>query len=440
MTFSGGPYQERTGHLYHQSHDTGNEINSFSFLVLRDSLVPLTRKFCDVVSPATPEQFREAYSVARLLHIKGWADKFNGLFSWSDVNKILLHHQFDFPRMRLLREGKIVSSELYLKQYPSRRHKGSFRTKLNMDLFNEQVRTGATLAIDDVHEMFASVMALAAGIEAFVRESVRVNAYVSWESARALDLHWDDHDVLAIQLLGRKKWAIYGTTRRHPLSLETPEPPTSTPLWEEPLEAGDVLYVPRGWWHHVFPLGEPSIHLTFGIYRQTGIDFMAWLTEQLRSEEIFRQDLPRFATEEEETKHFEALRLNLLAHWDRTILQRFFQEKDGMVEPTLHAGFPWTLMSNAADLPDHLEVRLSNLRPLRPELNPEDNTIIFVANGKRWKFAAQTAPIFQELNHHSSRSIRELCEAVSESISAEVVREFLLELLRECLITPDNEG
>ena len=398
--------------------------------------MPLINTLGAMVSPASADEFHEAYSAPRLLHIKGWADKFSGLLCWSDVNKILLHHQFDFPRMRLLREGKIVPSEVYLKQVPSRRHRGSFRAKLNMDSFNEQVRTGATLVIDDVHEMFASVMDLAAGIEAFVRESVRVNAYVSWESARALDLHWDDHDVLAVQLLGRKKWAVYGMTRRHPLSLESPEPPATEPLFEEPLEAGDVLYVPRGWWHHVFPLGEPSIHLTFGIYRQTGIDFMAWLTEQLRSEEIFRQDLSRFATDEEETTHFEALRLKLLAHWDRTTLQRFFREKDGMVEPARHAGFPWTLMSKAADLPDDLQVRLSNLRPLRPELNPETNTISFLANGKRWEFAAEAAPIFEELNHHSSRSVRGVCAAVSESIAAEAVREFLLELLRQGLITP----
>ncbi len=391
-----------------------------------------------VVSPATPEQFREAYSAQRLLYIKGWADKFSGLFSWHDVNEILLHHQFDFPRMRLLREGKIVPAECYVKHFPNRRQSGAFRAKLIRGLFIEQVRTGATLVIDDVHEMCSSIMDLATRIEEFVHERVQVNAYVGWESARALDLHWDDHDVVAIQLLGNKKWSIHGMTRSYPLSLESPVPPTSEPCSEEVLETGDLLYVPRGWWHHVFPLGGPSIHLTFGIYRQKGIDLMDWLTEKLRSEEIFRQDLPRFATAEQETVLLEEMRLKLLAQWDGTMLQRFFQETDGMVGPTLQAGFPWTLISKGADLPDDMEVRLSSLRPVRPELNPEENTIRFLANGKRWKFAAQAAPILQELDQ-SSRSIRELCTAVSESISAEASREFLLELLRQGLITLDNK-
>src|ERR1044072_2357183 len=225
-----------------------------------------------VVSPFTPEQFRNAYSAQRMLHVKGWLDKFSDLFSWHDVNQILLHHQFDFPRMRLLREGKVVPAESYVKQFPNRRQSGALRAKLNRGAFVEQVRSGATLVIDDVHEMCRPIMDLATRLEEFVHERVQVNAYVGWESTRALDLHWDDHDVVASQVLGKKKWSPYGTTRSYPLSSESPVPPTGEPCWQGVLEAGDLLYVPRGWWHQVFPLSGPSIHLTFGIYRQKGID------------------------------------------------------------------------------------------------------------------------------------------------------------------------
>src|ERR1044072_9295920 len=74
---SNGPYQGADWTSLPPKSCCRNEINSFSFLVLRDSLVPLTRNFCDVIRPATPEQFREAYSVARMLHIKGGGDQFD---------------------------------------------------------------------------------------------------------------------------------------------------------------------------------------------------------------------------------------------------------------------------------------------------------------------------------------------------------------------------
>jgi ribosomal protein L16 Arg81 hydroxylase len=395
----------------------------------------------DVLSPTGMQQFLDAYATGQPLNIKGWPDKFAGLLSWAEVNEILMRHQFDFPRMRLLREGKILAAETYLRQVTSRRQSGAFRTKLAVDLFSEQLRAGATLVIDDVHEMCAQIMDLCSHIEQTLRERVQVNAYVAWASARALDLHWDDHDVLAIQLLGKKSWAVYPMTRRRPLTFESliPPDPSDKPAWEGELQAGDLLYVPRGWWHQVLPLGEPAIHLTFGIYRRTGLDLIVWLGEKLRSEEIFRQDLPRFASREGQAQHLDRLRLEFLARWDQDLLERFLRETDGMAEPTSVVGLPWSLLSSVVELPEDLKLRLTAARPIITTVDPQKNTLSFAANGKRWEFASAAGPILQELDHHASRSVRELCELTSNDLSADSVREFLLQLLHEGLLAAERD-
>ena len=48
------------------------------------------------------------------------------------------------------------------------------------------------------------------------------------------------------------------------------------------LEAGDLLYIPRGWWHVAMPLDEPTLHLTVGVNNLTGADFLRWFADRLR--------------------------------------------------------------------------------------------------------------------------------------------------------------
>ena len=111
-------------------------------------------------------------------------------------------------------------------------------------------------------------------------------------------------------------------TRPFPLArdVETARKPEGVPLWEGTLEDGDLLYIPRGWWHVALPLNEPTLHLTVGIHNRTGLDLLGWLKERLREREDFRRDLPRFATRAEQAAHIESLRDQLLAEWGKHML------------------------------------------------------------------------------------------------------------------------
>lgn len=130
------------------------------------------------------------------------------------------------------------------------------------------------------------------------RERVQVNAYLTTNDASGFPLHWDDHDVLIVQLAGEKEWEVRGTSRTAPMYRDAD--PNSTPseeiVWAGVMETGDVMHIPRGHWHQATRNGHGSgnsLHVTFGITQRTGASWMAWLADWCREREIFRHDLDR---------------------------------------------------------------------------------------------------------------------------------------------------
>lgn len=47
------------------------------------------------------------------------------------------------------------------------------------------------------------------------------------------------------------------------------------------LEAGDIFYLPRGWWHNPLPIGEETFHLAVGTFPAYAIDYAQWALQQL---------------------------------------------------------------------------------------------------------------------------------------------------------------
>ena len=48
--------------------------------------------------------------------------------------------------------------------------------------------------------------------------AVLVNAYVGFRASQGFEVHWDDHEVFALQVAGRKRWKVWGRSTDAPLS------------------------------------------------------------------------------------------------------------------------------------------------------------------------------------------------------------------------------
>jgi hypothetical protein len=386
-----------------------------------------------LLEPHTAEEFLASSWGQTYKHIRGRAGKFASLLPWERLNEILRQHRLDFPRLRLMREGRALPVNAYLRHTSGARGKQPI-PRLQPVKFTSQIRAGATLVLDAVDELHAPLEELAAGLELFFRERIQINSYAGWHTSRGFDLHWDDHDVFILQVTGRKRWSIYGETRKHPLAGETNNPkPTGDAIWEATLEDGDFLYIPRGWWHVAHPLDEPTLHLTVGIHKRTGIDLLTWLAEQLRASEIFRRDLPRFASTAERAAHMEQLGEELRGAWEAGLLERYFSEQDAQAEPRAQLSLPWSARTTQFVHSDRdTRVRLVAPRPL--DLKIEDGAVEFCCHKKRWRFAADAFSVLRQLADARTASIAELCEAARERLDEQTVRVFLGELLRHGLV------
>lgn len=386
-----------------------------------------------LLGPCLLEDFLSSTWGKTYRHIPGDPGKFANLLPWSQLNEILRRHRLDFPRLRLIQNGQSLPTSSYLRHAVGGRRKVSIPRLLPVEL-TEQLRQGATLVLDAVDELYQPLEELAEGLELFFHERIQINAYAGWRTSRGFDLHWDDHDVFIIQVAGRKRWGVYGMMRPYPLAQdsEANNRPTEGPLWEATLQDGELLYIPRGWWHVATPLAEPTLHLTVGVHNRTGIDLLRWLTDRMRSSEVFRRDLPRFSSNDKRAAWAERLRQELLAGWDGGLLDRYFSDSDATVEPRARLSLPWSPTPEILPRSRGTLVRLTAPRPL--DLQVREGVIEFSCHKKRWRFADKALVVLRPLAERRVCSVAELCEAAGGTLEEKTVQTFLGELILHGLL------
>jgi ribosomal protein L16 Arg81 hydroxylase len=135
---------------------------------------------------------------------------------------------------------------------------------------------GYTIVLDGVERHIRAIAALSQSIEVELNFPVQVNAYITPPRSQGLVPHYDDHDVLILQIQGSKTWHIYEGVDVPPREIQR-EKDKAVGIEDLPspidlqLEAGDVLYLPRGKVHEAETNSEPSIHLTAGVHAPTAL-------------------------------------------------------------------------------------------------------------------------------------------------------------------------
>jgi len=151
-----------------------------------------------------------------------------------------------------------------------------------------------------------------------VSHRVSVNLYVTPPRSQGLDRHQDGHDVLILQLEGRKRWRIWKSDAPPPLdplpalTFETAKRIRSDyrgtrfgghgipdkeiegkTEWNLDLGPGEMIYVPRGWAHEVWTEDSHSAHLTFGFHLVSWVDLLLTVVAQAsRRHGAIRGSLP----------------------------------------------------------------------------------------------------------------------------------------------------
>jgi bifunctional lysine-specific demethylase and histidyl-hydroxylase NO66 len=115
-----------------------------------------------------------------------------------------------------------------------------------------------------------------------LRKPIRANAYFTPPRSQGFAPHYDDHDVLVLQLSGDKLWRIHGEAANWPRKpmLDALPPGALNPKPQEViLRAGDVFYLPRGFVHEALAQDSASLHLTLSVQAATWSDVFERLIE-----------------------------------------------------------------------------------------------------------------------------------------------------------------
>lgn len=213
-------------------------------------------------------------------------------FGWKELDAILYSIDPSAPSLQLYADGPVDESAFTEACVEF----GVPRRRLAKARFLRLLHAGATLVINRMESHSLPIRHLCSEVGRFAGSVPVSNAYLSLGGSGTFGKHWDTHDVFVLQLIGRKRWQVFAPTFPLPLSehrstgLEAQC--SDMPLLDTTLEAGDLLYLPRGFWHRAIPLAEPSLHLSVGTYGPTMHDYVSWVcANRLPSLEAVRHSL-----------------------------------------------------------------------------------------------------------------------------------------------------
>ena len=248
-----------------------------------------------LLQPIGPEVFFSRYWEREPLLIqRGDPDFYQPLVTLQAIESFISRGDARYPAIRLAKGGKFQAAETYTHDF--KYGDESFRGMPDLEVILSEYNQGATLTLPAWHRAWPPLGRLCALLESELDHVVNTNVYLTPPAAAGFTPHYDNHEVLVLQITGRKHWRVYPPPmplphRSQPFAFEAYVPP-ERPLLECELAAGDLLYLPRGHVHTTTTAGEPSAHVTIGIAVYTWVELLSEACQSAAELPGFRTGLP----------------------------------------------------------------------------------------------------------------------------------------------------
>jgi ribosomal protein L16 Arg81 hydroxylase len=310
--------------------------------------------------------------------------RFRHILAPEDVQKLVCETRIRAPGFRLVKEGAQLPLAGYTEDIAWR--PGSFSGTPVVERVAEELARGATLVLQALHLHWPAAALYCRGLEAALGCPVQANAYLTPATSRGFAVHHDTHDVFVLQVSGRKSWRVYEPVLELPLKqqrwsprLGDPGPPTAAFT----LEAGQTVYLPRGWPHEATTSEDESLHLTIGLHPTTRMDALRMALDSCADDPEFRRSLARDGTLPEDLLERLAARLDP-GEVARRARRRFVAGR----RPVLH-----DQLSQVRDLDGLTATDPVERRPtVIAELEEEGDATVLVFEGKEIRFPPKATP------------------------------------------------
>ncbi|MCX4540027.1 cupin domain-containing protein [Streptomyces sp. NBC_01565] len=351
-------------------------------------------------------------------------------FSWEGLNEILSRGSAVPADFFLCADGRRLPEHHYTETRDGHR-------VFDLSQVFALMRDGATLIIDSLDRIHPGVRAATDDIMRITGETAACNLFVTFDDAQAFKSHFDEVDTFVVQLLGTKHWKVHGPSEEFPLPEYGDSDPVNCPdtvLFEKTLVPGDVIHVPRGWWHTVRGGGETSLHLTFTFTRRTGYDWLRWAARQALSRVEIRESLDRAASPEAQQTQAERIIEAFLAEAKNLSLGDFFAAERRASGGRDLASLPWDVMK-ARPSADAL-VELVPVLP--PMVRVEGDQVVVTVADQNFALPAGYHTAIEALVRGRRLTVAELAEQTGASVGS--VSALVSALLHSRLVTVSGAG
>jgi len=251
--------------------------------------------FDALIDPYDAGTFLRVHWEKRPLLVTGRdADRYEGLLSLADVDRILSTPALHSSTIRLVREGHGIKFD---KLWSG----GAIGDHTAVEELLAEYRLGATISLTGLDRTSKPLRELCASLERRFSAVFQANAYLTPASSQGFDTHCDTHDVFVLQIQGTKRWKVFDAPVELPVEFRKMRNAGELPvLLEVELQPGDLLYLPRGYPHHAVSAEATSLHVTLGAHTQTWATLIRAAVEECVHRDVrFRTSLPpEFATTE----------------------------------------------------------------------------------------------------------------------------------------------
>ncbi len=253
----------------------------------------------ELLHPITTAQFFADYEGRKPLHVPAEADgRKREVLTWAAMNAMLGQSaNWTAHNLRLMHNHVAIPPEQYCDAAPGI---GGSVMRVSPARVETFLSAGASLVANEVLHLHPPLAAIGRTLGETFAAQIGANIYCSFQGVRAFGTHYDNHDVLVIHTEGEKVWNLYANRAANPVELppDTMETrrwfeQTRGPLMQEVvMRPGDVLYLPRGWYHDALATDGASLHVTFSIHPLYGRILLSLLDNAAMQNPAFRAWLP----------------------------------------------------------------------------------------------------------------------------------------------------
>ncbi|NIZ90197.1 cupin domain-containing protein [Kineococcus rubinsiae] len=399
---------------------------------------PLGRCFGAAAAALPTEHWNTAPLLVRAAErvAQGGRADFDDLFSAAAVDELLGPRALRTPFFTMVKDGKGLPRSSFTRQAVAGNQQLSDLP--DSDGIARAYADGATIVLQALHRTFPPLAGFCRDLAAELGHQCQVNVYVTPPGAQGFKPHHDTHDVVVLQVAGRKHWTIHPPVvelpvKSQPTTMLGPDPVAGrAPVIDTVLEPGDALYLPRGWLHSARTADDRSVHLTIGLLATTWADVLTDAVASAGHDDVeLRRALP-LPDGDLDVAGFRAAAARWLENLDDAAVRRLVERRRAGAVPAEPVG---PLAQDATVRALAADTHLRRRRGLRTRLQEGPDVVELVLPDRRVSFPGWVRPALEHVLDSATTSPAQVA-AAAPALDVGDALVLLRRLLREHVLLP----